>query len=256
MGKYNMEIGAQLYTVRDYTQNLDDFAKTLEKIAKIGYKTVQVSGTCAYEGKWLDKQLKRNGLKCVLTHYNACDVRDDTIEVIKKHNEFGCKNIGLGCMPNGASEENLNAFLKDFKSVAEVIKENGSQLFYHNHHWEFSRCSDGELMIDKITKAFSPNELQITLDTYWAQYAGNDVCEVINKLSGRLTAVHLKDLTIVGNEQRMERVGYGNMCFEKIVDALDKAGTKYLLVEQDNCYGADPFECLKQSYEYLKSLGL
>ena len=41
-----MEIGAQLFTVRDYAKTLDDFAKTLEKIAKIGYRVVQVSGTC------------------------------------------------------------------------------------------------------------------------------------------------------------------------------------------------------------------
>lgn len=251
-----MEIGAQLYTVRDYTQNLDDFAKALEKIAKIGYKVVQVSGTCEYEAKWLDEQLKKNGLKCVLTHYNACEVRDNTIEVIKKHNVFDCKNIGLGCMPNGATEENLNAFLKDFKSVAKIMNENGSQLFYHNHHWEFSRCSDGELMIDKIIKTYTPSELQITLDTYWVQYAGADVCDVVDKLSGRLTAVHLKDFTVVDGEQRMERVGYGNLNFEKIIKHLKNAGTKYLLVEQDNCYGMDPFECLKQSYEYLKALNL
>ena len=88
------------------------------------------------------------------------------------------------------------------------------------------------------------------------QYAGGDVCDVVDKLSGRLTAVHLKDLIIVGNDQRMERVGYGNLNFPKIIKHLEKAGTKYLLVEQDNCYEMDPFECLKQSYEYLKSQGL
>lgn len=30
-----MKIGAQLYTVRDYTKNLDDFAETLKKVADI-----------------------------------------------------------------------------------------------------------------------------------------------------------------------------------------------------------------------------
>lgn len=28
---YDMRIGAQLYTVRDYTKTLDDFAETLKK---------------------------------------------------------------------------------------------------------------------------------------------------------------------------------------------------------------------------------
>ena len=40
-----MDIGAQLFTVRDYCKNLDDFAETLQKVADIGYSTVQVSGT-------------------------------------------------------------------------------------------------------------------------------------------------------------------------------------------------------------------
>ena len=43
-----MEIGAQLYTVREHTKTLEDFSRTLEKIAAIGYRNVQVSGTCAY----------------------------------------------------------------------------------------------------------------------------------------------------------------------------------------------------------------
>ena len=33
---YDMRIGAQLYTVREYMKNLDDFAETLKKVADIG----------------------------------------------------------------------------------------------------------------------------------------------------------------------------------------------------------------------------
>lgn len=39
-----MELGAQLYTVREYGQNEKDIRRTMKKIADIGYKTVQVSG--------------------------------------------------------------------------------------------------------------------------------------------------------------------------------------------------------------------
>ena len=63
-----MEIGAQLYTVRDHCKTLEDFAETLKKIADIGYRCVQVSGTCPYPADWLRDQLTRNGLRCVLTH--------------------------------------------------------------------------------------------------------------------------------------------------------------------------------------------
>ena len=63
-----MRIGAQLYTVRDFCKSLDDFALTLRKLADIGYTTVQVSGTCAFEPDWLKGELDKNGLECVLTH--------------------------------------------------------------------------------------------------------------------------------------------------------------------------------------------
>lgn len=38
-----MKTGAQLYTVRAYTQKERDFECTVEKIAQMGYKTVQLS---------------------------------------------------------------------------------------------------------------------------------------------------------------------------------------------------------------------
>ena len=65
-----MQIGAQLYTVRDYTRNPADFAETLRKVAAIGYKTVQVSGTCPFEAAWLRDLLAETGLSCVITHTN------------------------------------------------------------------------------------------------------------------------------------------------------------------------------------------
>ena len=54
----------------------------------------------------------------------------------------------------------------------------------------------------------------------------------------------------------MAPVGSGNMNFERILAACEKAGTKHLLVEQDDCNGIDPFICLTRSYKYLNSLGL
>ena len=48
-----MEIGAQFYTVRQTCQNLEDFAVTLKKVADIGYRNVQISGTCPYPAEWL-----------------------------------------------------------------------------------------------------------------------------------------------------------------------------------------------------------
>ena len=254
-----MVLGAQLYTVRDFAKDLDSFSETLKKVADIGYKTVQVSGTCDFEADWLRDELKKNDLTCVLTHTKPADIIGNTETVCKNHDVFGCKNIGLGAMPGGGkvTDEIYEKFVCDFKPAAEIMKANGHKLFYHNHAFEFIKSADGKLFMDKILEEFSPELLGITFDTYWAQFAGADVCDWLKKLAGRVECVHLKDMIATfDNKNRMASVGHGNMNFEKIIAAAETAGAEYLLVEQDDCYGEDPFDCLKKSFDYLTSLGL
>ena len=38
-----MQIGAQLYTLRAFTQTEKDLGRTLERVARIGYRNVQLS---------------------------------------------------------------------------------------------------------------------------------------------------------------------------------------------------------------------
>ena len=251
-----MKIGAQFYTLRDNCTTLEGLSESLKRVADIGYSVVQLSGVCPYEPEWVKEELDKNGLKCVLTHWKTDELLSDPVSVVNKHKAFGCNNIGIGCMPGWPNEENTYKFIEDFKKPAQILVENGSKLFYHNHHGEFIRCADGEMVFDKLINAFTPDELSFTLDTYWVQMGGGDTNEWLEKLKGRVECIHLKDLEMVGMEQRMAPIGQGSMNFEKIVKSAEAAGTKYALVEQDNCYGRDPFECLKQSYEYLKSLGL
>lgn len=254
-----MVIGAQLFTVRDFAKDLDGFSETLKRVADIGYQTVQVSGTCDYEAEWLRDQLDKNGLSCVLTHTKPQEIIENTETVCKNHDIFTCPYIGLGAMPGGGkvTDEIYENFVHDFKPAAEIIKAKGHKLFYHNHAFEFTKSADGKLFMDKILQEFSTDLLGITFDTYWAQFAGADVCDWLAKLKDRVECLHLKDMTATfNNKNRMAPVGHGNMNFEKIIASAEDAGAKYLLVEQDDCYEEDPFDCLKKSYDYLTSLGL
>ena len=60
-----MVIGAQLYTVREFTKNLTDFEETLKKVTDMGCKVLQVSGSCDFEAQWLAEQEKKLGFSCV-----------------------------------------------------------------------------------------------------------------------------------------------------------------------------------------------
>ena len=251
-----MKIGAQLYTVRDFAQNTDDLEKTLARVAEIGYREVQVSGTCAYEPAWLAERLRKYGLSCALTHTAMDKMKQDPAGVCRDHAVFGCNYIGIGSLPGGVNDEKYDAFVQDFLPVAKVFRENGCKLFFHNHHWEFARSRTGERFLERFLADFPPELLSITLDTYWVQYGGASPEEILRALASRAECVHLKDLAIVGGKQRMAVLGEGNLNFPKIIAAAEDAGTEHLLVEQDDCYGEDPFECLARSYRYLRALGL
>ena len=246
-----MKTGAQLYTVRDFCKTKEDFAETLKKIAEIGYQTVQVSGTCAYEPAWLANELKKNGLQCVLTHIPKDNLTENARQVALDHQIFGCNYVGLGFFSFREPEKNLEEFSELFLPVANTIKENGKYFMYHNHAGEFQKIGR-KTVLEHLAQRFPADALGFTLDTYWAQFAGADPADWIEKLSGRVPCIHLKDQTF---DQKMAVIGEGNINFDRVFAVAEKAGTQYMLVEQDDCNGEDPFACLKRSYEFLKSRG-
>ncbi len=244
-----MEIGAQLVTVGKACTNLDDFAETLKRVADMGYKYVQVSGTCDYTGEWLAENLKKNGLKCPITHTNKDKIIGETKKVCEEHAKFDCDNIGLGWYGFGSGS--IEEFTSLYLEPAKVMKENGKYFMYHNHDSEFIK-RDGKIILEHLAEIFSPDIMGFTLDTFWIQVGGGDPAYWIEKLSGRVPCIHLKDYEY---GRKMAVIGEGNLNFDRIFEKAEAAGTKYMFVEQDDCNGEDPFDCLKRSYDYLKAQG-
>ena len=252
-----MELGAQLFTLREYCKDLPSFAETLKKVADIGYKTVQVSGTCAYEADWLKEQLDQNGLRCVLTHYSMDKIREDPAQVAAFHQTFGCKYVGIGCAPNcfAKGEEDMTALRAAIDAAVSVFPQQDMLLMYHNHACEWQRGAGGRYYFDQLAEDYDEKVLGFTIDTFWAQYAGISVPDLIRRMKGRVPCIHLKDLGIHVNTAVTAPVGHGNMDFDAILAACADAGAVHLLVEQDDCY-EDPFVCMKKSYDFLRARGL
>lgn len=252
-----MQIGAQFYTLRDQCKTLEAFTESLQRVADIGYRTVQISGVCPYDPAWLRDRLKETGLGCVITHTNQDRIANETQAVIADHSVFGCDYIGVGSMPGQLRHPgDYESFVERFRPAGAAIAAADKRLMYHNHHFEFMKAPDGKLYLEKLAEDFAPEELGFTLDTYWVQYGGGDPAAWLERLSGRVPCIHLKDMACVHFEQHMAPVGEGNLNWERILSAAEQAGTKYLLVEQDDCYGEDPFDCLRRSYQFLRALGL
>ena len=252
-----MKIGAQLYTVRAFCKDLEGLDESLKKVADIGYRSVQLSGVCPYEADWMAERLKAYGLTCDLTHYDYNKLLTKTEETIRFHETMGCRYIGLGYSSRLQSQEEFVRFTEELRPVLSRLGDAGYKFMYHNHNHEFAK-REGKTLLEHLCDAFSKEELGITLDCYWAQAGGADPAEWIKKLSGRVDCVHYKDMIYSLEEKapRMAVVGEGNMNYPAIIRASYDTGVKYAFVEQDDCYGEDPFDCLKRSYDYLKAEGL
>ena len=247
-----MEIGAQFYTLRQQCQSLDDFAVSLKKVADIGYRTVQISGTCEYPASWLKEQLEKNGLRCVLTHIPVPRLTEALDQVIDDHTVFGCDHIGLGWWAFDPEKEmSYERWMALFPPVARKIAAAGKLFMYHNHDQEF-RKYDGKLILERLMEALPPEQMGFTLDTFWVQAGGGDPAQWLEKLAGRVPVIHLKDYAY---GRQMAVVGEGKINFALVFEKAEQSGTKYMLVEQDDCHGEDPFDCLKRSYQYLRSWG-
>ncbi|HTL52255.1 MAG TPA: hypothetical protein VL860_06765, partial [Planctomycetota bacterium] len=80
-----LKIAVQTYTLRDFLKTAEDFAASMEKIAKIGYPAVQLSAVGCMDGpaptvtvKQARKVLKANNLKCISTHRSWDGLKNDT----------------------------------------------------------------------------------------------------------------------------------------------------------------------------------
>lgn len=252
-----MVLGAQSYTVRAFTQTERDFRVAMQRISAIGYTSVQLSAIGPMDVKTVRRICDEYGLAIVLTHTNPERILTDVDAVVREHDILGCDYIGIGSMPDRyRSEDWIGRFAIDYKEPAQKIRDAGKLLMYHNHNFEWERLPGGRTMMDVLLESMPADIMGITLDTYWVQAAGADICAFIERVSDRIPCVHLKDMAVKGFEQRMAAVGEGNIDFPKILVLLTKLNkTAHILVEQDNCYGDSPFACLKRSYDYVKGLG-
>ena len=247
-----MLLGAQTYTIRTYTQSAKDFARSMERLADMGYTAVQLSAIGDIPARDLRSICDDNGLKIALTHTNPDKILRDPEAVLRDHEIMDCPYIGIGAMPERyRSAEWISCFAEDFTPAAELFAREGRRLMYHNHNFEWERLPGGRTLLEALLSDMPASIMGVTLDTYWVQAAGADVLEWIEKLQDRIPCVHFKDMAVQGFEQRMAAIGDGNLPFDHIIALLQKLGkTEYALVEQDNCYGESPFACLKRSHDF------
>ena len=255
-----MQIGLNLFSVRNDVQTEETFMETAKKIKEMGYDTLQLSG-CPYNPALARREVEEVGLPISLTHVPFDDLENNVDRMVEEHLSFGCKNIGIGGYDWELflSDEKMKALVARLEVVGQKIADKGLKFYYHNHFHEFIKMQRGTPFYYYLIE--NAPHVNLTLDTRWVATAGYDLEEVLNKACGRLECVHLRDFTVrpKRNEQNAVdfymddcAVGSGNIRFDKCIPQMKKLGTKHFIVEDTAFRRANTWEEIEKSLRYIK----
>jgi sugar phosphate isomerase/epimerase len=250
-------LGAQLYTVREFTHTIEGVAEALKKVADIGYTAIQISGFGPVDPKEVAVLVKDNGLTVASTHMGWNRFQNELDAVIAEHKLWGCVHPAIGGLPGEYhNPDGLKRFLDELGPITERLAQEGMDFSYHNHNHELARY-DGRPWLEMLYEQAPPEMLKAEIDTYWIQAGGGDPAAWVRRCAGREPLLHLKDMTVTPQrEQRMAEIGEGNLNWPAILQAAEAGGVEWYLIEQDHSYERDPFESLAISYRNLRAMGL
>lgn len=249
--------GAQLYTVRAYTQTAEGVAETLRRVRAIGYRAVQVSAFGPVDPEQVADLAREHGLQIAATHFAWSEFQTDLPRMIEVHRLWGCRHAAIGGLPaeyyaaGGAAR-----FAAELAPIAERLAAAGIDFSYHNHSHELVRYGD-TTWLQQVYAAAPPEHLKAELDLYWLTAGGADPAQWVSDLGARQPITHFKDMVVLPDRtQRFAPVGAGNLNWSRIVAACRAAGVEWAMVEQDRTYGADPFAELAVSFRNLEAMGI
>lgn len=255
----NLQVGAQLYSIRNHCGNYKDMLSALKAIKAMGYNVCQISGQSRdISFEQIRDILDESELQCACTHIAYDDMVADIDKVIRDHKTIGCAYPGIGGLPERFRKgaDGYIAFAKEAGAIAEKLRDHGLTFIYHNHNFEFQRFQCCRKTGIELLMENAPDALQFELDVFWVQAAGANPIDWIEKVRGRMDIVHFKDMMYApGKACEMAPIGEGNMNWKKIIEACDAIGVKYALVEQDNAVETDSLGCMQTSYNNLKAIG-
>jgi sugar phosphate isomerase/epimerase len=256
---FNRPLGVQVYTVRSLLPTKGE--ATLRAIAAIGYKEVEIA---LPDAKKFAAVLKETGLQATGSHIdgNVAAIGSAKLDgFIGQAKELGIPAIGLAYVPPGERKDPAAfwpKFVDQLNAAGEQCKKAGLTFYYHHHNFEFDpKVRAIDILHDRLSK-----NVKLEIDCFWAAVGGTDPASMIQKWSGRIFALHLKDRakdtpdsyeTDQVKHEEFREVGAGSIDWKKVLKNAESAGVRHYYVEQDYTPG-DPVESLKKSYEYLRKV--
>ena len=246
-------VALQLYTVRDELEK--DFVGGLRKVAEVGYKNVELAGFGSMAPVELKSLLDELGVRAVGAHVGIEAFSSAGIgKVMEDYGLVGCHYLVVPYLAQERRQgkQGYLAVAEELNRTGETLKQNGFELAYHNHNFEFEQQFDGKPALSILLEETDADLVKAELDTYWVMYAGADPIAFMAKYPGRFPLLHIKDMD--RSDRSFAPIGTGILPLDGIVAAAPAAGARYLVVEQDTTKGSS-LDAVRISLNNLKSKG-
>jgi sugar phosphate isomerase/epimerase len=245
-------LSLQLWTLRDSLKAPAQIATTLKRLKQIGYPAVELAGLGKIDPKELAKILKSEGLVASGSHVPMEVLTNESQRIIDEHHLLDCQYTAV---PGhwGKTLADYEQFAAAYNALVPRFIAAGIHIGYHNHSHELIG-EGGRTPLALLIKNLH-RSIWFEIDTYWITHGGGDPVQWITQVAGRIPCVHLKDMAIDDKGQYMAEVGEGNLNWAEILTACREAGTKWYVVEEDECR-RDPFESVTISLRNLQEMGL
>ncbi|MFC0270846.1 sugar phosphate isomerase/epimerase family protein [Metabacillus herbersteinensis] len=248
-----MTIGLQMYSVREKTEK--DFLGTIERVAEMGYDSVQFAGYFDTPSEQLKELLDRTNMKVAGSHLSIDVLQGDRLDETLQYN----REIDNDLIILPYLTEDMRKSAEDYRAIAVMLNEIGAEckrqgftFAYHNHDFEFQQF-DGQTGFEILFSNTDPELVKIELDCYWATYAGLEPTSIIEQYGDRIVSLHLKDMKEVDGTKRSIEIGSGVLDIGGLIKVGKEAGVKWFVVEQEQ-FDSDPMESSKVNYTNLSSI--
>ena len=271
----NAPIAYQIYSARKEAEQ--DLLSVLRQLKALGYDGVEFAGFYGHSAQDVRAMLEACGLRAVSSHVALKLIEADMQGVIDYHKAIGCDYIAVPYL-SAEQRPGTPAFAGVLRTIYQfgcLCRDNGIQLLYHNHDFEFVSFS-GMYALDFLYAAMPEDVLKTEIDVCWVKYAGEDPAAYLRKYAGRAPVVHLKDFVgrkegdaapygLLGQSEtkaagevpfEFRPVGYGCQDVSAVAEAGLDAGAKWFVVEQDASVGRTPLEAAAMSIDTLRKIGL
>ena len=242
----------QLYSARNFPPLDDVFAL----LAGIGYREVEGYGGIYDDPAGLKRLLDRHGLTMPTGHFGLDMLEGDPDRALAIAATLGIRRVyapWLDPADRPVTEAGYRAFGDRLAAIGRRLRGEGLGFGWHNHDFEFAALPSGAIPQDIILAA--DPLLEWEFDLAWAVRAGADPVAWINRHSGRITAVHVKDLAPPGanaGEDGWADVGHGIIDWPACLAALASSPVAHVIMEHDN--PADLRRFATRSFETVSSL--